>query len=158
MSATSRFNLDAQAAPLPQDISGTIANDTVNVLVAVEGFEVGDVVNQAVFTAKINKTDSPTAPTSVQVILLNDGSGSIAPLGLDGTKYLFTFPISQSQSVTLETLHGYDIRVWVTRAGVLYDRTVQSGNFLSFAGWTSQVTLVGGGLTTESAAVLTTEG
>jgi len=40
------------------------------------------------------------------------------------------FPLSPAQTAVLATLHGYDIRVWVTRAGATIDHTVQRGQIL----------------------------
>lgn len=152
--AVSRLSLDAAAPPLVQDIGGTVANDQVLVLVAVTDFEAFDAIVQAVFTAKVAKTDADDAATTVQVILA-DSSGWSA---LDDSTYRFTFPLTQPQTVILDTLHGYDVRLWVTRDGITYARTVQSGNFLSQVGWTSRFVSGVPGLTTESAAVLTCEG
>lgn len=133
MTAVTRLSLDAAAPPLAQDIGGTVANDQVQVQVAVVGFLADDVIVKAVFTAKVAKTDADDAATSVQVILAS-ATGWEA---LDDSTYEFTFPLTQAQSVTLETPHGYDIRLWVTRDGTTYIRTVQTGQFLSAIGWTS---------------------
>ncbi len=157
MNATSRFNLDAFAPPLPQDVSGTVVGDTTLVLLVVEGFLPTDALVQATFTAKLAKTDADGAPGAVQVILLNDGSGGIAPVGTDGTRFLFSFPLTAAQSVTLETVHGYDVRVWLNRGGLTYARTVQTGNFIAPLGWTSRLHPVSGGLTNETGAILVQE-
>jgi homoserine acetyltransferase len=148
--AVTRLSLDAAAPPLAQDIGGTVVNDQVQVLVDVTDFQAGDVVVEAAFTAKVAKTDADSAPTTVQVIVST-------ATALDDSTYRFTFPLTQAQSISLETTHGYDVRVWVTRGGLTYARTVQQGTFLSYLGWTSRSS-PSSPLATEDARLLVTEG
>lgn len=157
MIITAPFTLDPAQAPLAQDITGDIGYDNAELQLVLE-VQPGDVIEQASFTAKVNRTDADGDPTSVQVIIQNDGSGSIEALNDSPTAFVLTFPITPAQAVILETLHGYDIRVWVLRDGVIYDRTVQAGQFLAQRGWTDRTTVVGGGFTNENGAIFTQEG
>lgn len=158
MIITAPFTLDPAQVPLAQDIMGDLGGDHAQLQLVADGLEPGDVIEQAVFTAKVAKSDADDAATTVQVIILKDGSGSIAALNGSDTHFILTFPITPAQAVTLEALHGYDIRVWITRGGVLYDRTVQNGQFLAQQGWTNRTTVVGGGFTNETGAIFVQEG
>ena len=157
MIITAPFTLDPSQVPLIQDIVGDLGGDNAKLQLVLE-VDDGDVIEQASFTAKVNKSDGDGDATSVQVIILNDGSGTIAPLPNATDAFVLTFPITQGQATILESLHGYDIRVWVLRGGFVYDRTVQNGNFLAQQGWTNRTAMVGGGFTQEMGAIFTQEG
>jgi hypothetical protein len=129
------FDVDASVGPLAQDLMGIPIADTPEILVNVRGFLGGDAIAQASFTAKVNATDADNAPTTVQVVWIPEdgnvpGGPQVTPLGSAGAAYQFAFPLSAAQTAILATLHGYDIRVWVTRSGVTIDHTVQRGQIL----------------------------
>lgn len=134
------FSLDSRTVPESQDLGGLIAGDLAFVEVVVTELAAADVIVQASFTAKVNKADSDTAPTTVQVVY---GPGELAnatvtPIGITGTQYLLTFPLTQQQTQILNAPHGYDVRVWVRCVdGTTRNRTVQSGAVTAAAGWTT---------------------
>lgn len=138
MAALARFSLDGAAPPLVQNIAGIVANDLASIVLIVTGFAPTDVIEQASFTAKLAKTDSDTAPTTVQVIFAPEAPEGPTVVQLDANSYVITFPLAMADTQKLLTVHGYDVRIWARGAdNILRYRTVQNGTVVASLGWTS---------------------
>jgi hypothetical protein len=160
-SQTAQFDVDAGSPPYSRDYALYPVNDTPAVALTVAGILPGDVVQQVSFTAKINPTDADNAPTTVQHIWQppNGTTGpQVTPTNVGGASLAILIPLTQADSVVLETLHGYDVRLWVLRGGVSIVRTVQSGKVITYVGMTGLSAPVGGGISDEDATILVEEG
>lgn len=139
MTATARFSLDGGFVPLSTEIGGLIAGDRANVEMLITGFDTAtDALDQCVLTAKVNLTDADDAPTSLQWVLIpgNPVNGNIVEYE-GGATVLAQFGLVPTDTTALLQLRFYSVRVWVTRSGTTYDRTVQTGKIRSVLGATS---------------------
>jgi hypothetical protein len=160
-SQTAQFDVDAGSPPYSRDYALWPVNDTPALELVVAGFLAGDVIQQVTFTAKINATDADNAPTTVQHTWQppNGTTGpQVTPTNAGAASMAIMIPLTQADSVVLETLHGYDLRIWVLRGGVTIARTVQRGNVITYLGMTGLSAPVGGGLSDEDATILVDEG
>jgi hypothetical protein len=140
MPATTRFSLDGGYVPLSQEIGGFVAGDRAEAGILITGFDPAtDVLDQIIFTAKVNPADADNAPTTVQKVLVpgNPANGTITSYDGGGT-ILAAFDLLPADTLVLLSLHSYDVRVWVTRSGSTYNRTVQIGRTVAIQGITTQ--------------------
>lgn len=136
MLVTTRFSLDAVTIAQNAILSGITSGDRARVVTVVRDLAEGDVLNQAVFTAKVSLADADTDPNTIQKVLPSP-DGTIEDVYSDGTTYRLTFELEPSDTVKLLTQRYYDVRIWIDRDGQEFPRTVQRGTIAAKLGVTS---------------------
>ena len=143
MPSTVPFSLDAASVPFVENLTVIIGDDN-KVTVRVTGLAASDAPVQAAFTAKLNASDSDTAPTTVQKIVSQTAGamGQIVNVG-PGTWDL-VFPLLSADETAFLTSHVYSVKFWNDVGGATVAKTLQTGTIVAVAGMSSVGVLAGG--------------
>lgn len=118
-----RFTLDIATPPENRTIASVPANDWARFVEPITGLETGDVISQAAFTVKRSVSDSDTAVTSVQRIIVPTVAAT-AGIIVGST---LTFYFRPQDTVLMRTAHLFDVQIWVQRGAETYIRTIIKG-------------------------------